>query len=73
MVQHHFESAGGALISLRSFAHALILFPPLAGQAGAGCCPIPLEPSDQALIRAIHQKVERDALSASQDFFGYNS
>jgi hypothetical protein len=73
MFQRHFESAGGALISLRSFAHALILFRPLGGQLRTGCCPIPLEPSDQALIRAIHQKVERDALSVSQDFFGYNS
>ncbi len=38
-----------------------------------GRYPIPLEHFDQTLITAIHQKVERDALSANQDVFGYNS
>jgi hypothetical protein len=31
MFQHNFEFGGGTLISLRSLALALTLFPPLAG------------------------------------------
>jgi hypothetical protein len=31
MLLHNFESVGGTLISLRSLALALTLFPPLAG------------------------------------------
>ncbi len=36
MFHDHFESFDGTLISLRSLALALTLFPPLAGQVGAG-------------------------------------
>jgi hypothetical protein len=41
LLQHNFEFVGAPLISLRSLALALTLFPPLAGQVGTGCCPNP--------------------------------
>ncbi|NIT04085.1 hypothetical protein GTO10_04130 [Candidatus Saccharibacteria bacterium] len=37
MLHDDFESFDWTLISLRSLALALTLFPPLAGQVGTGC------------------------------------
>ncbi len=69
MAEYDFEFSDGTLKSIRSLLHPFNIIPSPAGQVGTGCCPIPIETSDQVLIRAIHQKVEREALSASQDFF----
>ncbi len=39
---------------------------------GTGRCLIPLESSNEDLMGAIHEKVEREALRANQDFLGKN-
>jgi hypothetical protein len=62
MFQHNFEFLGGTLISLRSLALALTLFPPLVGQVGTGCCPIPL-------LGFSLMKVEKERSSLLKSFF----